>query len=216
MKRVAVLTSGGDAPGMNAAIRAVTRAALANKLKVVAIRRGYQGMIEGDFVMMKSSDVSGIMHAGGTILKTINGGGTWVAHDQRYERTREFIEVMQGMWTKEEFSYEGRYYKVDKAHLEPKPVSKPWPKLYAGGESEDEQAPSADLVRALAERCGHQRAPPGGDGVGTAPRATCCDASHSAAPVPCSVHGFTTARMPAVPFTIVHMPPDDGSRRSVP
>ncbi|HXF40573.1 MAG TPA: LLM class flavin-dependent oxidoreductase [Blastocatellia bacterium] len=64
-------------------------------------------------------------------------GGTWVAHDQRYERTREFIEVMQGMWTEEEFSYEGNYYKVEKAHLEPKPVSKPWPKLYAGGESED-------------------------------------------------------------------------------
>ena len=64
-------------------------------------------------------------------------GGTWVAHGERYERTREFIQVMQGMWTEEEFSFEGRYYKVEKAHLEPKPVSKPWPLLYAGGESED-------------------------------------------------------------------------------
>ncbi|MGA9770874.1 MAG: LLM class flavin-dependent oxidoreductase [Blastocatellia bacterium] len=64
-------------------------------------------------------------------------GGQWVAHDERYERTREFIEVMDGMWSKDEFSYEGSYYKVDKAHLEPKPVRKPRPTLYAGGESED-------------------------------------------------------------------------------
>lgn len=70
LQKIGVFTSGGDAPGMNAAIRAVTRAAIANKLKVVGIRRGYQGMIEGDFVNLKSSDVSGIMHLGGTMLKT--------------------------------------------------------------------------------------------------------------------------------------------------
>jgi 6-phosphofructokinase 1 len=70
LKKIAVFTSGGDAPGMNAAIRAVTRAALTNKLKVVGIRRGYQGMIEGDFIPLKRSDVSGILHLGGTMLKT--------------------------------------------------------------------------------------------------------------------------------------------------
>lgn len=70
LQKIGVLTSGGDAPGMNAAIRAVTRAALAHKLKVVGIRRGYQGMIDGDFVNLKSPDVGGIMHLGGTILKT--------------------------------------------------------------------------------------------------------------------------------------------------
>ncbi len=70
LQKIGVFTSGGDAPGMNAAIRAVTRAALANKLKVVGIRRGYQGMIEGDFVPLKSSDVSGILQLGGTMLKT--------------------------------------------------------------------------------------------------------------------------------------------------
>ena len=64
-------------------------------------------------------------------------GGAWVNHDERYERTREFIEVMQGMWTEREFSYEGKYYQVEKSHLEPKPARKPWPTLYAGGESED-------------------------------------------------------------------------------
>lgn len=70
LQKIGVFTSGGDAPGMNAAVRAVTRAALANKLKVVGIRRGYQGMIEGDFINLKSSDVSGILQLGGTMLKT--------------------------------------------------------------------------------------------------------------------------------------------------
>ena len=70
IEKIGVLTSGGDAPGMNAAIRAVTRAAIFNKLKVVGIRHGYQGMIAGDFVSLKARDVSGIMHQGGTILKT--------------------------------------------------------------------------------------------------------------------------------------------------
>ncbi|MBC8004570.1 MAG: 6-phosphofructokinase [Verrucomicrobia bacterium] len=70
LKKIGVFTSGGDAPGMNAAIRAVTRAAIANNLEVVGIRRGLQGMIEGDFITLKSSDVSGILHLGGTILKT--------------------------------------------------------------------------------------------------------------------------------------------------
>jgi dimethylsulfone monooxygenase len=64
-------------------------------------------------------------------------GGEWVAHDARYKRTREFIEVMRGMWTEDEFTYEGEYYKTEKAHLSPKPVSKPHPMLYAGGESEE-------------------------------------------------------------------------------
>ncbi|MBA4410313.1 MAG: 6-phosphofructokinase [Bacteroidota bacterium] len=70
LQKIGVFTSGGDSPGMNAAIRAVTRAALANKLKVVGIRRGFQGMIEGDFINLKSSDVSGILQLGGTMLKT--------------------------------------------------------------------------------------------------------------------------------------------------
>ena len=70
IEKIGVLTSGGDAPGMNAAIRAVTRAAIYNKLKVAGIRHGYQGMIDGDFISLKARDVSGIMHQGGTILKT--------------------------------------------------------------------------------------------------------------------------------------------------
>lgn len=70
IKKIGLLTSGGDAPGMNAAIRAATRAAIAAGREVAGIRRGYQGMMEGDFVPLHSSDVSGILQLGGTILKT--------------------------------------------------------------------------------------------------------------------------------------------------
>ncbi len=57
IKRIGVLTSGGDAPGMNAAIRAVTRTAIYHKLEVVGIRRGYLGLMEGDFVEMSLGSV---------------------------------------------------------------------------------------------------------------------------------------------------------------
>lgn len=67
---IGVFTSGGDSPGMNACIRAVVRTAIYHKLKVVGIRRGYEGMIDGDFVPMESGSVSDIIHRGGTILKT--------------------------------------------------------------------------------------------------------------------------------------------------
>ena len=70
LKRIGVLTSGGDAPGMNAAIRAVTRTALYNGLEVVGIRRGYEGLLEGDLVPMTRSSVGGILLHGGTILRT--------------------------------------------------------------------------------------------------------------------------------------------------
>jgi len=70
IKRIGVLTSGGDAPGMNAAIRAVTRTAIYHKLEVVGIRRGYLGLMEGDFVEMSLGSVGGILQRGGTILQT--------------------------------------------------------------------------------------------------------------------------------------------------
>ncbi len=67
---IGILTSGGDAPGMNAAIRAATRAAIAKGHKVIGIRRGYQGLIEGDMYELSARDVSDILHRGGTILCT--------------------------------------------------------------------------------------------------------------------------------------------------
>jgi len=70
IKRIGVLTSGGDAPGMNAAIRAVTRTAIFHGLQVSGIRRGYQGMVEGDFIELETRSVANIIQRGGTILKT--------------------------------------------------------------------------------------------------------------------------------------------------
>lgn len=70
MKKIAVFTSGGDAPGMNACIRAVVRTAVYSQLEVVGIIRGYEGMINGDFLPMQSTSVSNIIQRGGTILKS--------------------------------------------------------------------------------------------------------------------------------------------------
>ncbi|HER09578.1 MAG TPA: 6-phosphofructokinase [Bacteroides sp.] len=78
IKRLGVLTSGGDAPGMNAAIRGVTRTAIYYGLEVTGIRHGYHGMINKHFVNMKAHSVSDILARGGTILKT--------------SRSKEFME----------------------------------------------------------------------------------------------------------------------------
>ena len=70
IKRIGVLTSGGDAPGMNAAVRAVARTALANGIECVGIRRGWQGLITSDFVPLTRESVGHILSRGGTILYT--------------------------------------------------------------------------------------------------------------------------------------------------
>jgi 6-phosphofructokinase 1 len=70
IKKIGVMTSGGDAPGMNAAIRAVTRTAIFNNIEVIGIREGYSGMIDKQFTPLWSHDVSDIIQRGGTILKT--------------------------------------------------------------------------------------------------------------------------------------------------
>jgi len=70
MKRIGVLTSGGDAPGMNAAIRAVVRYGIYHDMEVYGIRRGYEGLIDGDIERLYRRSVGDIMQRGGTILKT--------------------------------------------------------------------------------------------------------------------------------------------------
>ncbi|MFH1798631.1 MAG: 6-phosphofructokinase [Candidatus Omnitrophota bacterium] len=70
IKRIGVLTSGGDAPGMNAAIRSVVRKAVFERLEVLGILRGYEGLINGEIIKMDSRSVSNILSRGGTILKT--------------------------------------------------------------------------------------------------------------------------------------------------
>ncbi|WP_300382246.1 6-phosphofructokinase [Clostridium sp.] len=70
MKKIAILTSGGDAPGMNAAIRAVVRTALHQGIEVMGVQRGYSGLINGELFPMDRSSVSDVIHRGGTILRT--------------------------------------------------------------------------------------------------------------------------------------------------
>jgi 6-phosphofructokinase len=79
IKCIGILTSGGDAPGMNAAIRAVTRTAIYNELEVKGIYRGYKGLLTGEIVPFKTNNVSNIIQQGGTILKTA--------------RSKEFMEA---------------------------------------------------------------------------------------------------------------------------
>jgi len=70
IKRIGVLTSGGDAPGMNAAVRAVVRTAVYQDIKVFGINRGYDGLINGDIIPLNKGNVANIIHRGGTFLKT--------------------------------------------------------------------------------------------------------------------------------------------------
>ena len=70
MKKIGILTSGGDAPGMNACIRAAVRAALANDIDIFGIRWGYAGLIRGDMISLDRRSVANVIHQGGTILGT--------------------------------------------------------------------------------------------------------------------------------------------------
>ena len=70
IKRIGVLTSGGDAPGMNAAIRAVVRSGIYRGFQVYGIKKGYEGLLKGDMFEMNLRSVSDIMSRGGTILQT--------------------------------------------------------------------------------------------------------------------------------------------------
>ncbi len=70
IKKIAILTSGGDSPGMNACIRAVVRTAIYHSIEVIGFIRGYEGLIDNQFIDLKRESVSGIIQKGGTILKT--------------------------------------------------------------------------------------------------------------------------------------------------
>lgn len=83
MKRIAVMTSGGDAPGMNAAIRAVVRAGIAQGIEVYGIRQAYAGLLSGDMERLTSREVSGILQRGGTILQTARNEEFKTAQGQR-------------------------------------------------------------------------------------------------------------------------------------
>ncbi len=102
IKCVGILTSGGDAPGMNAAIRAVTRAAIYNGLTVKAIYRGYKGLITNEITEFKTQNVSNIIQQGGTILKTARCAefrtpeGRKLAHDTLVKEGIDAIVAIGG------------------------------------------------------------------------------------------------------------------------
>ena len=92
IKKIAVFTSGGDAPGMNACIRAVVRSAIYYGIEVYGIRRGYNGMIAGDIYQMTSHSVSNIIQRGGTILKSARSKEfmTKEGRQKAYEQIQKF------------------------------------------------------------------------------------------------------------------------------
>ncbi len=96
MKTIGVLTSGGDAPGMNAAVRAVVRTACENGIRVYGINRGYQGLIEGDLRELNIRSVSDIIHRGGTML-----------YSARCKAFREEAGMQQAIDTCKKFGIEG-------------------------------------------------------------------------------------------------------------
>ncbi|MES2829126.1 MAG: 6-phosphofructokinase [Bacteroidota bacterium] len=102
IKNIGVLTSGGDAPGMNAAIRAVVRAAIYYDLKVTGVLRGYEGLINGDFIEMDRKSVANIIQRGGTILKTARSDafrtkeGREKAHQQLQDNDIDALVVIGG------------------------------------------------------------------------------------------------------------------------
>ena len=102
IKKVGVLTSGGDSPGMNAAIRSVVRTCAYHKIECIGIYRGYQGMIEGDFISMGARSVHNIINKGGTILKSARSKefmtveGRKKAHDELVKAGVDALVVIGG------------------------------------------------------------------------------------------------------------------------
>ena len=102
MKKIGILTSGGDSPGMNCAIRAVVRTALSHDLEVMGIQRGYQGLIQNEMSSLDVSSVGNIIHTGGTILQTsrskdfMSEEGRQRAYDNLKQNKIEGLVVLGG------------------------------------------------------------------------------------------------------------------------
>jgi FMNH2-dependent dimethyl sulfone monooxygenase len=143
---------GVEAPSLDAWSTAAALAAVTERIELmVAVRPTFH------LPALLAKQAANIDHISGGRL-TLNVVSSWWAdearkygvgfeqHDDRYARTAEWLEVLNGVWSQDHFSFSGKYYRVEDNVLEPKPVSKPRPTLYAGGES-----PAAkDLI---AEKC---------------------------------------------------------------
>ena len=133
---------GIDAPSLDAWSTAAALAAVTRRLELmVAVRPTFH------LPALLAKQAANIDHISGGRL-SLNVVSSWWAeealkygvgfdtHDDRYARTSEWLDVIDGVWKNSRFSYAGRYYRVDETVLEPKPVSRPRPTIYAGGESE--------------------------------------------------------------------------------
>ena len=133
---------GIDADALEAWSTAAALAAVTEKIEILAaVRPGYHNPA----VMAKVAANIDHIANGRFTLNVVSAwweeeakqyGGYFTEHGERYDRTEEFIGILKGLWTEETFSYHGKYYEIENAYLSPKPVRKPYPTLYAGGESE--------------------------------------------------------------------------------
>ena len=116
LKCIGVLTSGGDAPGMNAAIRAVTRTAIFNGIRVKAIYRGYKGLITGEIKEFQTQDVSNIIQHGGTILKTARCMEFMTPEGRRtaYETMQKEVQSVAGKWVNVDVAHAGMTVELSK------------------------------------------------------------------------------------------------------
>jgi FMNH2-dependent dimethyl sulfone monooxygenase len=143
---------GEDAPSLDAWSTAAALAAVTRRLELmVAVRPTFHSPA---LLAKQAANIDRI--SGGRL--SLNVVSSWWAtearkygvqfdrHDDRYARTSEWLDVVKGMWTEPRFDYDGSYYRVEDAVLEPKPVQRPWPTLYAGGES-----PAAKAL--ISEKC---------------------------------------------------------------
>src|SRR5699024_7783587 len=93
MKKIGVLTSGGDAPGMNAAIRGVIRTGIYNKVHMVGIEDGFDGLIKGNIFDMEISSVADVIHRGGTILGAARSDEFLI--DEGFKKALDILKVFQ-------------------------------------------------------------------------------------------------------------------------
>jgi FMNH2-dependent dimethyl sulfone monooxygenase len=134
---------GVEAPSLDAWSTAAALAAVTNTLELmVAVRPTFHQPA------LLAKQAANIDHIGGSGRLSLNVVSSWWAdearkygvefeqHDDRYARTREWLEIVERLWQEDHFSYAGKYYRVDDAVLQPKPQTRPRPTIYAGGESE--------------------------------------------------------------------------------
>ncbi len=144
---------GAGAPTLDAWSTAAALAAVTERLELmVAVRPTFHSPA------LLAKQAANIDHIGGGRRLSLNVVSSWWAdeakkygvqfeqHDDRYARTAEWLEVVDGMWKQDGFSFTGKYYRVEGGTLAPKPITKPRPVIYAGGESEAAK-------NLIAERC---------------------------------------------------------------